>query len=190
MGDVVNTASRLQTAAEPGRVVVGPSTHAATHHAVRYESLGALVVKGREETVDAWVAVEALAPPGKRRRARTPLVGRDPELTLLRGIVDAALARGRAHLVLLTGDAGVGKSRLAGEVARHAEAERDASVLRGECVPYGEDLCCPTCTGQTRWCSSSSSECSNGCARSRSCSSRPRDRSSRIAGGPNPAGTT
>ena len=143
MGDVVNTASRLQTAAEPGRVVVGPSTHAATHHAVRYESLGALVVKGREETVDAWVAVEALAPPGKRRRARTPLVGRDPELTLLRGIVDAALARGRAHLVLLTGDAGVGKSRLAGEVARHAEAERDASVLRGECVPYGEDVWWP-----------------------------------------------
>lgn len=143
MGDVMNTASRLQSNAEPGSVVVGPTTYAATHHVVRYESLGALAVKGRGERVDAWVAVEALAPPGKRRRARTPLVGREPELSLLRGIVDAALARNRAHLVLLTGDAGVGKSRLAGEVARHAECERDAVVLRGECVPYGEDVWWP-----------------------------------------------
>jgi class 3 adenylate cyclase/tetratricopeptide (TPR) repeat protein len=143
MGDVVNIASRLQTAADPGRVVVGPSTYAATRLAVRYDSLGALVVKGREEPVEAWTAVEALARPGKRRRARTPLVGRDPEVGLLRGIVDAALVRQRAHLVLLTGDAGVGKSRLAGEVARHATDERDALVLRGECVPYGEDVWWP-----------------------------------------------
>ena len=144
MGDAVNTANRLQTAAEPGRVVVGPTTFAATQHAVRYESLGALAVKGREERVDAWVALEAIAPPGKsRRRLRASLIGRDAELTLLRNIVDAALARDHAHLVLVTGDAGVGKSRLAAEVAQHADLERGAHVLTGQCVPYGEDVWWP-----------------------------------------------
>ena len=144
MGDVVNTASRLQTAAVPGTVVVGSTTHAATLHAVRYESLGSLTVKGREESVDAWCAIEALARPGQsRRRLRAPLVGRDAESTLLRGIVDAALAREHAQLILLTGDAGVGKSRLAEEVACHAETERGAIVLKGQCVPYGEDVWWP-----------------------------------------------
>lgn len=144
MGDVVNTASRLQTAAVPGTVVVGSTTHAATLHAVRYESLGSLTVKGREESVDAWCAIEALARPGlSRRRLRAPLVGRDAESTLLRGIVDAALAREHAQLILLTGDAGVGKSRLAEEVACHAETERGAIVLKGQCVPYGEDVWWP-----------------------------------------------
>ncbi len=144
MGDVVNIASRLQEAAEPGRVVVGPTTYAATEHAVRYESLGALTVKGREEPVDAWIALEPVARPGdRRRRARTRLVGRDAEVSLLQGVVDAALARERAHLVLLTGDAGVGKSRLAGEVSEHATSERGARVLMGQCVPYGEDVWWP-----------------------------------------------
>src|SRR6185312_9495863 len=66
MGDVVNTASRLQAVARPGQVVVGPLTHEATSRAVRYEPLGALVVKGRGNAVDAWVALEAIAPPGRR----------------------------------------------------------------------------------------------------------------------------
>jgi class 3 adenylate cyclase/tetratricopeptide (TPR) repeat protein len=143
MGDVVNTASRLQEAADPGSVVVGASTYSATQHAVSYESLGSIAVKGREELVEAWVALEALTPPGNRRRSRASLVGRDPEVALLRGIVDAALARERAHFVLLTGDAGVGKSRLAGEVAEHALGQRGAKVLTGQCVPYGEDIWWP-----------------------------------------------
>ena len=144
MGDVVNTASRLQEAAEPGSVIVGPTTHAATEHAVRYEPLGALTMKGREEPVEAWIAREPVARPGdRRRRARTRLVGRDAEVSLLQGVVDAALARERAHLVLLTGDAGVGKSRLAGEISEHATSARGAKVLKGQCVPYGEDVWWP-----------------------------------------------
>ncbi|MEX2268618.1 MAG: adenylate/guanylate cyclase domain-containing protein [Acidimicrobiia bacterium] len=144
MGDVVNTASRLEQTADPGCVVVGPSTYAATRDAIRYESLGAIVVRGREEPVEAWIAREPVARPGnRRRRARAPLVGRDAEVTLLQGVVDAALARERAHLVLLTGDAGVGKSRLAGEIAAHATSVRGAKVLTGQCVPYGEDVWWP-----------------------------------------------
>src|ERR1041384_285058 len=68
MGDAVNIAQRLQTAAAPGQVVVGPSTYTATRDALRYESLGALAVRGREEPVDAWLAIEAVALPGRRPR--------------------------------------------------------------------------------------------------------------------------
>ncbi|HSO96679.1 MAG TPA: adenylate/guanylate cyclase domain-containing protein [Acidimicrobiia bacterium] len=143
MGDVVNTASRLQTVADPGQVVVGPDTHAATDHAVQYEPLGALTVRGRSEPVDAWLAISAPVPPGTRRRARTPLVGRDPEVGLLQTIVDTALDRSRAHLVLLTGGAGVGKSRVASEVATYARDTRAAAVFEGQCVPYGEDIWWP-----------------------------------------------
>ena len=143
MGDVVNTASRLQAVAEPGWVVVGPETHATTAHAIQYEALGEQTVRGRTEPVAAWRAVAASAPPGTRQRARTPLVGRDAEVGLLRSIVDIALVRRRAHLVLVSGGAGVGKSRLVSEVARHASEEHDAKVLTGRCVPYGEDVWWP-----------------------------------------------
>jgi class 3 adenylate cyclase/predicted ATPase len=138
-GDVVNVASRLQTTAAPGQVIVGPATWAATRDAVRYVALGPVQAKGREELVDAWLAVEALAPPGYRpRRARAHLVGRDHELALVRNALATCTARQRAHLVLLLGEAGVGKSRLAEELARTARQDYGATVLEGRCVPYGE----------------------------------------------------
>ena len=139
MGDVVNTASRLQTIAAPGQVVVGPVTHSATDRAVRYEPLGALSVKGREEAVDAWQAVAAIAPPGFRRaRPETPLVGRDDDLVVLRASLTTAVTRRRTHLVMVVGEAGVGKTRLAAEIGREAEDGYDARVLTGHCIPYGE----------------------------------------------------
>jgi class 3 adenylate cyclase/tetratricopeptide (TPR) repeat protein len=139
MGDVVNVASRLETLAAPGEVVVGPATHAATREVVQYECLGEVQARGREEPITAWRALAALAPPGyKPRRAPTPLVGRDEELGVLRHALAAAVSRTRAHLVLLLGEAGIGKSRLAAELAGAARAEHDALVLEGRCVPYGE----------------------------------------------------
>jgi class 3 adenylate cyclase len=134
MGDVVNTASRLQAAARPGQVIVGPLTHEATRRVVRYDPLGALVVKGREEPVEAWTAEEVIALPGQRpKQTRAALVGRDPEMSLLRRMFDAALNRQRAQLVLLFGEAGVGKSRLAVELAAMAYEERGATVLKAPC---------------------------------------------------------
>ncbi len=143
MGDVVNIASRLQAEATPGQVVVGPSTQAATAEVITYESLGALQVKGRDEPVDAWRALAPIAPPGRRRRARGPIVGRDAELTMLRGILDASAKRRRAHLVIVSAEAGLGKSRLIGEIVREAEECRDACILRTHCVPYGEGIWYP-----------------------------------------------
>ncbi len=143
MGDVVNTANRLQTFAAPGQVVVGAQTHQATEHVVQYEPLGLQNVRGRTEPVAAFLALGAPVPPGTRRGAHTPIVGRDAEIGLLRAVLDTALTRQRAHLVLLTGGAGVGKSRLASEATRHAAEDHAAKVFTGRCVPYGEDVWWP-----------------------------------------------
>ena len=138
-GDVVNTAQRLEKLAAPGEVVVGPGTYAATRDAIRYEELGPQGLPGREEPVDAYRALEALTLPGRRRvRDRTPLIGRDAEMGALSHALALAVKRRRAQLVVLIGDAGVGKSRLAKEVADLATLEHGAQVLGGACVPYGD----------------------------------------------------
>jgi class 3 adenylate cyclase/tetratricopeptide (TPR) repeat protein len=140
MGDVVNTASRLQAAGEPGAIVVGPATHEATAAVIRYEPLGPLTMRGRAEPVDAWRAVEASAPPGRRMRLREkqPLVGRDEELAALRATLDHTVGRRRSHLVVLFGEAGVGKTRLLVELGVEAVRERELRVVGGHCVAYGE----------------------------------------------------
>ena len=139
MGDVVNTAQRLEKLGQPGHVIVGPATELATRQAIRYESLGPVVLRGREEPIEAFRAIDALTPPGRRRmRQQSPLVGRDAELATLRGLTKMATTRERAHLVFLVGDAGVGKSRLASELGEIAACELGASVLTAECLPYGD----------------------------------------------------
>lgn len=139
MGDVVNTASRLQTAAEPGTVLVGPDTYAATHAVVAYDSIDAVIAKGKALPVEAWVAREAVVPPGYRpRRQESPLIGRETELALLTSVSTNAIDRCRAALLLVHGEAGMGKSRLAEETSAHAQCDLGALVLEGRCVPYGE----------------------------------------------------
>ena len=139
MGDVVNTASRLQTSAEPGEVVVGESTYGPTRTAISYTRRGALVVRGREHPVEAFVAGEALVAPGYRSRRATPLVGRDAELTLLDNTVSLSIGHRRGQVILLLGEAGMGKTRLANELAQAVRRiDPSATVLSGRCVPYGE----------------------------------------------------
>jgi len=139
MGDVVNTAQRLQSAAEPGQVLVGQATYLATRRVVTYRSVGTIVAKGRNAPVSAWVAEGARLPPGYRPdRHRAALVGRDDEVALLSHALDLAVGQSRAALLLLVGDAGVGKSRVVEEVAEVARGCHDGLVLQGRCVPYGE----------------------------------------------------
>ena len=140
MGDVVNTASRLQTSAKPGEILVGPATFQATQSAVEYLPRGSLDVKGREELVEAWSAIAATLPPGRRRRGarRAQLVGRDPEMGTLRHAFFMSATRNRAQVVLMLGDAGVGKSRIASELSAELKQDQNALVLRAQCAPYGE----------------------------------------------------
>ncbi len=147
MGDVVNTTSRLQTSAEPGQIVVGHATYLATRNVVRYDGLGELEVKGRGETVPAWSVAAVTRPPGRPRRARrASLVGRDPEMGALRHAYKVTTTRRRAQLVLLLGDAGVGKTRIAQELATEVSCEQGARVVVGRCAPYGEsNVWAPIC---------------------------------------------
>ncbi|HEX9683978.1 MAG TPA: adenylate/guanylate cyclase domain-containing protein [Acidimicrobiales bacterium] len=139
MGDVVNTASRLQSAADPGEVLVGAATHAATAGVIVYEDHAAVDAKGKGEPVPVWTAIRPATRPGRRPRThRASLVGRDAERAILRSTLDLAVSHRRAQVVLLTGEAGVGKSRLAEEVAAEAARLHDAYLLEGQCVPYGE----------------------------------------------------
>jgi len=139
MGDVVNTASRLQTEAPPGRVLVGQATKGLTDRPIRYTWFATLTPKGKEQSVDAWLAEEVSLRPGRRRRSTSaPLVGRAEEAQLLLSGIGYAVARQKALLVALDGEGGVGKSRLAEEIVRTARADHSMSVLVGACVAYGE----------------------------------------------------
>ena len=140
MGDVVNTASRLQSAAPPGGILVGHTTYALTSQAIHFEPAGELDAKGREQSIKAWLAVEATAPPGSRsRRGRSgPLIGRQPELAIGRAALDLVTTANRSVLLAISGENGVGKSRLADELIDYMHNSVDAAVLEGACVPYGE----------------------------------------------------
>jgi class 3 adenylate cyclase/tetratricopeptide (TPR) repeat protein len=138
-GDAVNTASRLQVAAEPGGVLVGALTREATETSIQYEHIGPVLAKGKEGPVEAWRAIAPLGRPGQTRsRLHTRLIGRDLELGVLRRTLETAMQVGRSQLLLILGEAGVGKTRLAEEVALVAKREHQALVLPGRCVPYGE----------------------------------------------------
>ncbi len=140
MGDVVNTASRVQTSADPGTVVVGDSTYGATRDVFVYESRGQLFARGRERPIDVWQPIEAILPPGYRpRRPLTPLIGRDAEIAVIDNTIEVSIRNGRGQQILLLGEAGVGKTRIANEIAPLVRSHRaDVIVLNGRCVPYGE----------------------------------------------------
>src|SRR5918996_593122 len=135
-GDVVNTAARLQTAAPTNGILVGEETYRATHSTITYESVEAIEAKGKREPVPAWLALEASAPAAERPVSRTPIVGRDRELTVLNGVWERVVGDRRPHLVTIFGPPGIGKTRLATEFCEAVDGT-GARVLRGRCLPYG-----------------------------------------------------
>ena len=135
-GDVVNTASRLQTAAPTNGILVGQATHRATRGSFEYAEVEALVVKGKRAPVRAWLANSASSGPGERASSGVPMLGRVHELAVLNRIFDGVVADRRPHLVTVVGDAGIGKTRLGVEFSDRLERE-GARVLRGRSLPYG-----------------------------------------------------
>jgi class 3 adenylate cyclase len=135
-GDVVNTASRLQSAAPTGAILVGEETHRATRDAILFARSPAVEAKGKELPVDAWIALREMRMPGEREAAGH-LVGRDHELEVLRGIWERVAAERRPNLVSLIGPAGVGKTRLAVEFATMVRS-RGGRTVRGRTLPYRE----------------------------------------------------
>lgn len=140
-GDAVNTAARLQAAAEPGRVVVGSGVRSAVRGVIELVEMPALDLKGKAQPVPAWEARSVIA---KRRGERpslgmqAPLIGRDEELAVLKQTLHRVEAEGRPALVTLIGPAGVGKSRLAREVRDHLDGlPGDYYWRSGRCLAYG-----------------------------------------------------
>jgi class 3 adenylate cyclase len=144
MGDTVNVAARLQTAAQPGAVVVGERTARATAAAVEYRELVPLELKGKAERVRAWEAVQTLgAEPSGRINVglSTPLVGRADELELMESVATRMAREGSRQLVTVVGQAGVGKSRLLVELTqRLVERGTVGTVRQGRCLPYGSGI--------------------------------------------------
>lgn len=143
-GDLVNTASRIQSVAEPGSVYVGDATRRATEPAVAYEDLGLLPLKGKGQPVQLWRALRVTGGIGGALRPEgleAPFVGRDRELRLIKEMFHASADEQMAHLVSITGIAGIGKSRLAWEFFKYIDGLAD-SVLwhRGGCLAYGQGV--------------------------------------------------
>jgi len=134
-GDVVNTASRLQSAAPVNGIIVGEETYASTREAIRYEATPPVEAKGKAAVVPAWIATEALVPAGERKISGAPLVGRGRELGVLQGIWERVADERTPTLVTIVGEPGVGKTRLGIEFGR-VVGELGGRSVRGRSLPY------------------------------------------------------
>ncbi|HEX9122211.1 MAG TPA: adenylate/guanylate cyclase domain-containing protein [Actinomycetota bacterium] len=143
-GDLVNTASRVQSAAAPGQVFVGEATRRATEAAFVYEDAGTFELKGKAGLMPLWRAVRVVA--GVRGTLKSvglepPFVGRDRELRMVKQLFHASADERRAQLVSVLGIAGIGKSRLAWEFYKYFDGlVEDTFWHRGRCLSYGEGV--------------------------------------------------
>jgi class 3 adenylate cyclase/tetratricopeptide (TPR) repeat protein len=135
-GEAVNVAARLQQAAPPNEILIGPAAHRLTLGCFEVEDEGPTEARGLAEPVWTWRVLHAKRFEARRQFA-APLVGRDAELELLENTYARAVRDRRAHLFTIFGDPGVGKSRLAREFIAGLES---ATVLFGRALPYGEGV--------------------------------------------------
>jgi class 3 adenylate cyclase/tetratricopeptide (TPR) repeat protein len=133
-GVPVNLASRLQSAAEPGEILVGETTYQLTQHSVEYGPARTVEARGFAAPVTAW---QALSLSAKTTRRTIPLVGRRGEMHLLSDTFARMRSSGRAHMVTVLGEPGIGKSRLVDEFVSGLPDE--AKVLVGGVSAFDED---------------------------------------------------
>ena len=138
VGDTVNTASRLASAAGAGTILVGEMTRTLSAGAIRFASLDPVAVKGKAAPLEVCEAVEAIPESPERflRPRKTPFVGRAAERRTLDEAFRAVTGDERAQTVIVAGPPGIGKSRLVAEFVRPL----DARVLVGRAIPYGDRM--------------------------------------------------
>jgi class 3 adenylate cyclase len=157
LGDAVNVAARMETAAGPGEIVITANTLRLAGTAFDVEDLGNLDVKGKTEPVHAYRVLGRRAAPERKRGLEreglaSPMVGREVPLEKLRSLLQVVRA-GRGRVAFLVGEPGIGKSRLLAELRRGIEDEAPAAPgttgasgdapatwIEGRCVSYGRNL--------------------------------------------------
>jgi len=143
-GDAVNTAARIQTAAEPGQVWVDDTTRSLTSAAVTYSDAGEHVLKGKAEPVRVHSARAIVASVGGVQRVdglEAPFLGRDHELRLIKELFHASIDEGRPRLVAVSGLAGVGKTRVVWELEKYVDGISDVVLWhRGRVLSYGDGV--------------------------------------------------
>jgi class 3 adenylate cyclase/tetratricopeptide (TPR) repeat protein len=144
LGDTVNSASRVQGAAEAGTVLVDESTWRAASGAIAFEEVGALELKGKAVTINAWRALRVVAQRkglGRAQRLEPPFVGREEEIRQIKELLHATARERRARLVSVTGIPGIGKSRLAWEFLKYVDGLADNVYWHeGRSRAYGEGI--------------------------------------------------
>ncbi len=143
-GDLVNTASRLQSVAPPGAVFVGEPTRRASEASIAYEPAGAHELKGKAEPVELWRAVRVVASRHGFLRApglEASFIGRDREMHRVKEMFHSCAEEKRAHLLSVVGVGGIGKSRLSNEFEHYLDGIADEVWWhRGRCLSYGEGV--------------------------------------------------
>ena len=143
-GDLVNTASRLQSVAEAGTVLVGDSTRRASGEAIAYEPVEDQVLKGKELPVAAWRALRVVAKRGGAGRSdqlEAPFVGRDAELQLIKDFYHGTARERGVRLVSVIGQAGIGKTRLAWEFLKYIDGVTELVYWhQGRSPSYGDGI--------------------------------------------------
>jgi class 3 adenylate cyclase/tetratricopeptide (TPR) repeat protein len=143
-GDIVNTAARLQSVAQPGTVLVAESTMRAASAAIAFEPAGEQALKGKAAPVPAYRALRVVAQrrgSGRSDLPEAPFVGRDEELRILKDLIAATGRDRRTRLVSITGPGGIGKSRLAWELEKYIDGISETIYWhRGRSPAYGEGI--------------------------------------------------
>lgn len=144
MGDAVNLAARMQSAARPGTVLISEHTYRFVAPVFDCTDLGAIEVKGKVEPVRVYEVVGPKAQPGRLRGLaglESPMVGRDAELRSLLQL-SAAVRAGLGRAAIIIGEPGLGKSRLIAEwrLATDSSSATDVQWAEGRCLSYGQNL--------------------------------------------------
>ncbi|MDQ3784067.1 MAG: AAA family ATPase [Actinomycetota bacterium] len=138
LGDVINTASRLQSVAPVNGIVVGETTYRCTRDLIDYQQLDPATVKGKPVPIPIWKVIAARSRTGVLRYT-TPFVGRDLDLTTLETAYQRVLRESSLGLLTVVGEPGIGKSRLLGELSSYVDEQPGmVSWRQGRSLPYGE----------------------------------------------------